>query len=81
MEPAQMPLMIKQLSPMTKEFFSFCFKDVLMVSGLEIKETSDKEIKAKAEHADGEKCERCWKYETDLTEDHICHRCAEVLGK
>jgi isoleucyl-tRNA synthetase len=56
-------------------------KDVLMVSGLEIKETSDKEIKAKAEHADGEKCERCWKYETDLTEDHICHRCAEVLGK
>ena len=56
-------------------------KDVLMVSGLEIVETSDKEIKAKAEHADGEKCERCWKYETDLTEDHICHRCAEVLGK
>ena len=53
-------------------------KEVLIVSGLEIVEDkSAKEPVIKAEHADGEKCERCWKYEE--LHDGLCKRCNEVL--
>ena len=31
-------------------------------------------------HADGEKCERCWKYDVDL-KDGLCPHCRKVLGK
>ncbi|MGL5000220.1 MAG: isoleucine--tRNA ligase [Cetobacterium sp.] len=38
----------------------------------------------KVEHADGEKCERCWKYSTELgtNSDHptICPRCTSALA-
>ena len=33
-----------------------------------------------AEHAAGEKCQRCWKYETPVGENGLCPRCAKVLG-
>ena len=33
-----------------------------------------------AEHAAGEKCQRCWKYETTVGENGLCPRCAKVLG-
>ena len=53
-------------------------KEVLIVSGLEIVEDKKlEEPEIKAEHADGEKCERCWKYEE--LHDGLCHRCSEVL--
>ena len=37
-------------------------------------------------HAEGEKCERCWNYSTELTEEshaypHVCPRCLSVLEK
>ena len=32
-----------------------------------------------AAHADGNKCLRCWKYETTVGEDGLCPRCAKVL--
>lgn len=35
-------------------------------------------------HADGEKCERCWNYTTELVTDnglHVCPRCASVLDQ
>jgi isoleucyl-tRNA synthetase len=35
------------------------------------------------EHAEGEKCERCWNYSTELGSvgelDHLCPRCQEVV--
>lgn len=41
------------------------------------------EVKIKVSHADGEKCERCWKYSTEIGKDKdhptLCPRCAEVL--
>ena len=57
-------------------------KLVLIVSGLKIEENKRKEEKMgiKVEHADGEKCERCWMYD-EHTEDGLCPRCREVLGK
>jgi isoleucyl-tRNA synthetase len=40
-------------------------------------------VAVKVEKADGEKCERCWKYTTDVGSDTehetVCHRCAEVV--
>lgn len=30
-------------------------------------------------HADGEKCERCWKYSTHTNSEHICPRCESVI--
>lgn len=39
----------------------------------------------KVTHADGEKCERCWKYTTEIGKDEehstLCPRCATVLKK
>ena len=34
----------------------------------------------KVEHADGEKCERCWMYD-EHTEDGLCPRCRKVLNE
>ena len=56
-------------------------KTVLIVSGLKIEENNRKqEIKlgVKVEHADGEKCERCWMYD-EHTEEGLCPRCKNVL--
>ena len=52
--------------------------DETYVSGEEMPE-----IKIKVSHADGEKCERCWKYSTEIGKDSeyptLCPRCASVL--
>ena len=66
--------------------------DVLIVSQLEIVGQKDESFTKGEEqpiayfkvfHADGEKCDRCWKYSTDLGEnpEHptTCPRCAGVL--
>jgi len=31
-------------------------------------------------HAAGNKCLRCWKFDTAVGEDGLCPRCAKVLG-
>jgi len=67
---------------------------VLIVSSLEIVSETDEtftegeEVEGmfvKVLHAEGEKCERCWKYSTEIgtLEEHptICPRCSEVLSK
>lgn len=64
----------------------------LIVSQVEIAESIDEtfvkgeetaELYIKVLHADGEKCERCWKYSTELGKDPehstLCPRCAAVL--
>ena len=56
-------------------------KLVLIVSGLKIEENKRKRedvIGIKVEHADGEKCERCWMYD-EHTQDGLCPRCKKVL--
>lgn len=55
-------------------------KDVFIVSGLDlVEDTSD----IKVQVAEGEKCERCWKYDVTVGQDKenptICHRCSEAL--
>lgn len=64
----------------------------LIVSEVEITENADdtfvrgeeaQDLYIKVLHADGEKCERCWKYSTELGKDPehptLCPRCASVL--
>nr|WP_263313574.1 isoleucine--tRNA ligase [Mammaliicoccus sp. Marseille-Q6498] len=40
-------------------------------------------VKVKVQHADGEKCQRCWNYSDELGSvgelDHLCPRCQEVV--
>jgi len=33
------------------------------------------------EHAQGEKCPRCWNWDTDYHADGLCDRCWQVLHK
>ncbi len=66
--------------------------DIFIVSGVKlINETAPADaftetasgIGVKVEAADGEKCDRCWKYSTDVTSDGdscLCARCKAVIG-
>lgn len=37
-------------------------------------------LKIYVAHARGKKCERCWKYDTDVDANKLCKRCRNVLG-
>ena len=64
---------------------------VFIISGLEVADSADEnftdaeeieKLKIKITHADGEKCERCWKYDklgSDPEHPTLCPRCAAVL--
>ena len=61
---------------------------VFIVSQLEYSDVADDsfvaddemELKVKVLHAEGVKCERCWKYSTEIdSETSLCPRCAKVL--
>ena len=59
---------------------------VFIVSDLHIEENArkdEKKIGIKVEVAEGEKCERCWKYSTTVGENKehptICHKCSEEI--
>ena len=54
-------------------------KDVLIVSKLEIQENKKNIIEVKVEHADGEKCQRCWQYSDDI-KNGLCLNCQNVLN-
>src|SRR5699024_2785476 len=66
------------------------FTQLFIVSQVEIvDELDDGTVYAnstvKVEHADGEKCARCWNYKTDENlvtgKDDICDRCRSVVGE
>jgi isoleucyl-tRNA synthetase len=56
-------------------------KEMLNCSGLEIAESHA--VAVDISHADGQKCERCWHWETDVgsSPEHptICARCIEAV--
>jgi len=57
-------------------------KDVFIVSQIELKKGS--EINITVEKAEGEKCERCWQYTTDIRKEgkfpNVCKRCENTLS-
>lgn len=59
---------------------------VFIVSDLHVEkkqENQTEKVVVKVEPAEGEKCERCWRYSTTVGEDKenptICHRCSEAI--
>lgn len=62
-------------------------KTVFIISNLQIEENARKDenkVGVKVEVAEGEKCERCWKYDTTVGENQehptICHKCSEEIS-
>ena len=59
------------------------FGELLGVSKVTISDSKSDSAKAKVTHADGQKCERCWHWETDVgsNPEHptICGRCIEAV--
>jgi len=62
------------------------FKDFFIVSQFALStkkdglnKTSLDFINVLADHADGEKCPRCWQWDTEFDEDGLCRRCQDVL--
>jgi isoleucyl-tRNA synthetase len=57
--------------------------DWFIVSQVEVKPASTNEFQARVERARGDKCERCWKYKTDVGSNPdfptVCASCAAVL--
>ena len=47
--------------------------------GFSIEDISD--VIVKASKVNGEKCQRCWKYEAKLINDEVCNRCNTVIFK
>lgn len=63
-------------------------RELLNVSQLEVESTESADLQFIVAKADGEKCARCWHFETDIgqNEEHptICGRCVEavsIIGK
>ena len=58
-------------------------REILNVSQLEIRPGGDAEVSVSVAKAAGEKCERCWHWETDVGKhpDHptICERCVQAV--
>ena len=68
------------------EKYSDVLEEILIVSQVEIAENDGVEgqiVKVKVVHAEGEKCQRCWKFHVDVGKDpdypEVCPRCAAVL--
>jgi isoleucyl-tRNA synthetase len=59
------------------------FRELLNVSQLEVKEVEEQSVFYHVTHADGQKCERCWHWETDIGKnaEHptICGRCIAAV--
>jgi isoleucyl-tRNA synthetase len=57
---------------------------LFIVSQVSLSNGSPGPLRVRIERADGEKCERCWKYRTDIGEDAefptICSDCAEAVN-
>lgn len=63
-------------------------KDIMIVSGIEINKNNISDIglsEAVVEKADGEKCERCWKFDETVGKftgfGSVCSRCHDVLAE
>jgi isoleucyl-tRNA synthetase len=71
-------MLVKELSQSLETL-----RELLNVSQLEIREIDKEEIKYGIDPADGQKCERCWHWETDVGSDPahptICARCVKAV--
>jgi isoleucyl-tRNA synthetase len=63
--------------------YAEAFRELLNVSQVQLNEEPSKEVRWDVVKADGQKCERCWHWETDVgaNKEHptICGRCVEAV--
>ncbi len=80
----------KDVGRLIKNYSNSFLEDLFIVSQIKIDSTIEGDnihkgqlVDVMVKKAEGEKCERCWKYSTDVGEDDqykdICGRCARVL--
>ncbi|NIO03561.1 MAG: isoleucine--tRNA ligase [Proteobacteria bacterium] len=74
------PEMMELLEPLSKEL-----KSVFIVSEVRLKRDSEiKGIQVQVRRAEGNKCERCWNYDTYVGKDKahpsLCRRCLAAIG-
>jgi isoleucyl-tRNA synthetase len=69
------PLEAKVIMPTYSDFSADELATVFIVSKVQFADGGEIIV----EKADGEKCERCWKYDTDI-KDELCPRCAGVVN-
>ena len=59
-------------------------RELLNVSQLQFQEEAGAAVTTEVNRADGQKCERCWHWETDIgsNAEHptICGRCVEAVS-
>ncbi len=72
--------MIELLEPLSKEL-----KSVFIVSEVRLKKDSEiRGIQVQVRRAEGNKCERCWNYDTYVGKDKahpsLCRRCLGAIG-
>jgi len=57
-------------------------KDVFIVSQIEVRKAAGLDVTVV--RAEGDKCERCWQYDTNILRDgkfpNVCKRCADTLS-
>lgn len=55
------------------------FKEFFIVSQVHVTHNSEHAIRVLAEHAAGNKCPRCWRWDTTQDTDHLCARCMKIV--
>ncbi len=58
-------------------------EDIFITSGVTVEEGGSDETEVTVGNADGERCDRCWKYSTECVhdgEDVLCPRCKNIVG-
>jgi len=80
---AKIRLSLPQAQFAVAENYHSCLKELLNVSQVELAHTTHAEALAETLPADGDKCDRCWNYRTDIGKDRrwatMCERCAIAL--
>ena len=65
------------------EKFAAELPGLFIVSQVEVKRLDEDTLSVRVERARGDKCERCWKFKTDVGSDAdwptVCASCAQIL--
>lgn len=68
----------EELKSFLKEFF-IVSQLTILDNSLNLELSSDKAIYIKVEHASGNKCPRCWQWNTNGNIDSLCYRCEQII--
>jgi isoleucyl-tRNA synthetase len=68
----------------TLERYRDLLEELFLVSAVELHRSEGEGVRVEVDASDGTRCERCWRYTTDVGRDDahptLCVRCADVVG-